>query len=92
MAKNTDNMGLEVKSKKMKRMDIVIFIVLTIGAVAMVFPLVYMVCASFMTKGQILSGHFSLIPNPLKTGTYKEVLFEILEEYYNEKSNINETA
>ena len=57
-------------------MDIVIFIVLTIGAVAMVFPLVYMVCASFMTKGQILSGHFSLIPNPLKTGTYAEVLFD----------------
>ena len=63
MAKNTDGMDSGVKSKKEKRMDIVIFIVLTIGAVAMVFPLVYMVCASFMTKGQILSGLFSLIPN-----------------------------
>ena len=49
MAKNTDGMDSGVKSKKEKRMDIVIFIALSIGAVAMVFPLVYMVCASFMT-------------------------------------------
>ena len=76
MAKNKDYIDYGVKSKKEKRLDIVIFIVLAIGAVAMVFPLVYMLCASFMTKGQILSGHFSLIPNPLKTGTYAEVLFD----------------
>ena len=76
MDKKTEVLGLGVKSKKEKRMDILIFIVLAIGAVVMVFPLIYMVCASFMTKGQILSGHFSLIPNPLKTGTYKEVLFD----------------
>ena len=56
MAKNKDYTDYGVKSKKEKRLDIVIFIVLAIGAVAMVFPLVYMLCASFMTKGQILSG------------------------------------
>lgn len=76
MAGNKDFQTSEVKSKREKRIDVIVFILLTLGAVAMVFPLVYMVCASFMTKGQILSGHFSLIPNPLKSGTYKEVIFE----------------
>lgn len=76
MAKNTDVMDSGVKSKREKRFDVVIFIALALGAVIMVFPLIYMVCASFMTKGQILSGHFNLIPNPVKTGTYAEVLFE----------------
>ena len=64
-----------VKSAKEKRTDTIVVILLSLGAILMVFPLVYMVCASFMTKGQILSGNFSLIPDPFKAGTYNEVIF-----------------
>lgn len=76
MAGKNDYAVSAVKTKKEKRIDKLVFVLLSIGAVAMVFPLIYMVCASFMTKGQILSGRFSLIPNPIKTGTYREVIFE----------------
>lgn len=62
------------KSKKTKIVDTIIFILLLIGAVAMVFPLVYMFFSSFMTKNQILSANFSLIPDPWKFGKYTEVL------------------
>lgn len=40
----------------------------------MVFPLIYMLLSSFMTKNQILSANFSIIPNPWKFGKYAEVL------------------
>lgn len=76
MAKDRDLISSEVKTKKEKRIDVIVFIALALGAIIMVFPLIYMVAASFMTKGQILSGKFSLIPNPFKSGTYKEVLFD----------------
>ena len=56
MAKDKDLATSPVKTKKEKRIDIIVFVLLSIGAVAMVFPLVYMVGASLMTKGQILSG------------------------------------
>lgn len=62
------------KIKKSKIIDVAVFVLLSIGAIAMIFPLVYMICASFMTKGQILSASFSLIPNPVKMGMYEEVL------------------
>ena len=62
------------KSKKTKIVDTIIFILLLIGAVAMVFPLVYMFFSSFMTKNQILSANFLLIPDPWKFGKYTEVL------------------
>ena len=74
MAKDKDNVTKAVKSKSEKRIDVIVFILLCIGAVCMVFPLVYMICASFMTKNQILSAEFSIIPNPIKTGKYAEVL------------------
>ena len=45
-----------------------------LGAVIMVFPLIYMVLSSFMTKNQILSANFSLIPDPWRFGKYSEVL------------------
>lgn len=54
--------------------NIVIFILLAIGAVIMVFPLIYMVATSFMTKNQILSGHLSIMPDPILIGKYSEVL------------------
>lgn len=76
MAKDRDLATSEVKTKKDKTIDVVVFILLSIGAIAMVFPLVYMVCASFMTKGQILSGEFNLIPDPFKAGTYHDVIFK----------------
>ena len=64
------------KTKKTKIVDGIVFLLLTLGAIAMVFPLVYMVLSSFMTKGQILSADFSIIPNPWKFGKYAEVLFD----------------
>lgn len=73
MAKG-DERSSEIKSAKSKRLDIIIFIALALGAVIMVFPLVYMVLSSFMTKNQILSANFSIIPNPWKFGKYSEVL------------------
>lgn len=59
---------------KEQRINVIVFILLCLGAVVMVFPLVYMIFASFMTKNQILSAKFSLIPNPWKFGKYSEVL------------------
>ena len=44
-----------IKSAKEKRIDTIVFVLLCIGAITMVFPLIYMICASFMTKNQILS-------------------------------------
>ena len=73
MAKNTERTA-EVKSKKAKTIDVIVFIALALGAVIMVFPLIYMVLSSFMTKNQILSANFSLIPDPWRFGKYSEVL------------------
>lgn len=73
MGNNKDNESSGVKTKESKIVDIIVFIILCIGAIAMVFPLIYMVLASFMTKNQILSGNFSIIPNPWQFGKYTEV-------------------
>ena len=37
------------KTKKTKIVDGIVFLLLTLGAIAMVFPQVYMVLSSFMT-------------------------------------------
>lgn len=66
--------NVPTQKKKMAPVDIVLFILLLLGAIIMVFPLVYMVACSFMTKNQILSAEFSVIPNPWKFGMYSEVL------------------
>ncbi|MFR8171686.1 MAG: carbohydrate ABC transporter permease [Marvinbryantia sp.] len=73
MAKNDEKASGGMTSKE-RRTNVIVFILLCLGAVAMVFPLVYMIFASFMTKNQILSANFSLIPNPWKFGKYSEVL------------------
>ena len=69
--KNPDH---SVKSTKEKAGNVIIFILLAIGAVAMVFPLIYMVATSFMTKNQILSGSLTIFPDPILLGKYSEVL------------------
>lgn len=51
-----------------------IFLLLILGAVCMIFPLIYMIATSFMTKNQILSGSLTLIPHPVVWGKYAEVL------------------
>lgn len=63
-----------VKTKEEKRVDTIVVILLLIGAVVMVFPLIYMLLSSFMTKNQILSAEFSIIPDPWKFDKYPEVL------------------
>lgn len=64
----------EVRSKKQRITDRIIYVALVLGAVVMIFPLIYMVLSSFMTKNQILSANFTIIPNPWKWGKYSEVL------------------
>lgn len=73
MAKNDEKSSSGMTAKE-QRINIIVFILLCLGAVVMVFPLIYMIFASFMTKNQILSAKFSLIPNPWKFGKYSEVL------------------
>ena len=63
----------EIKSTKTKVIDAIVLILLIIGAICMIFPLIYMVLSSFMTKNQILSANFSIIPDPWKFGKYVEV-------------------
>ena len=65
---NLDEKSSEVKSTKTKVVDTVVFVLLLLGAIVMVFPLVYMVLSSFMTKNQILSADFSIIPDPWRFG------------------------
>lgn len=72
MAKS-DERSSEIKSKRSKAVDVIVFTVLAVGAICMVFPLIYMVLSSFMTKNQILSASFSVIPDPWKFGKYTEV-------------------
>ncbi|MBP5304627.1 MAG: carbohydrate ABC transporter permease [Lachnospiraceae bacterium] len=69
-----DIVASAVVSPKEKTINIVVFILLCFGAVVMVFPLIYMVMTSFMTKNQILSGSLKVIPNPWVFGKYGEVL------------------
>jgi len=75
MAKiDKDNMNSAVVSEKDKKIDKIVFVALCLGAVIMVFPLIYMVMTSFMTKNQILSGQLKLFPDPWVFGKYAEVL------------------
>ena len=75
MAKNSkDIVSSEVVSKKDKIFNGIVLVLLCLGAVVMVFPLIYMVATSFMTKNQILSGQLSIIPDPWMFGKYAEVL------------------
>ena len=57
-----------------KVINIVVLILLSLGAIVMVFPLIYMVATSFMTKNQFMSGTLTLWPNPWVTSKYAEVL------------------
>ncbi len=60
-------------SSRMTIGEIFIFLFLIFGALCMVFPLIYMVATSFMTKNQILSGSLTIIPSPVVWGKYAEV-------------------
>ena len=61
-------------SQGKKIVNTLIFILLACGALIMVFPLIYMVATSFMTKNQILSGKLSIFPDPILIGKYSQVL------------------
>ncbi len=67
-------MNSKTQNDREKLINVIVTILLCLGAIVMVFPLVYMVLSSFMTKNQILSANFSIIPNPWKFGKYAEVL------------------
>ena len=63
-----------VTTTREKVFNIIIFIVLLAFAFTMVFPLIYMVATSFMTKNQILSGSLTIFPDPILIGKYGQVL------------------
>ena len=69
-----DYMSDRVTSPREKTFNIIIFILLFLFAITMVFPLIYMVATSFMTKNQILSGTLTIIPDPILIGKYGEVM------------------
>ncbi|MCR5674740.1 MAG: carbohydrate ABC transporter permease [Lachnospiraceae bacterium] len=69
-----DYQSSTVRSPKERAADIIIFIVLALFAITMVFPLIYMVATSFMTKNQILSGKLTIFPDPILIGKYSEVM------------------
>lgn len=71
---NKDYQTDRVLSSKEKFWNIVIFILLALFAFTMVFPLIYMVATSFMTKNQILSGSLTIFPDPILLGKYSQVL------------------
>ncbi len=72
--KDRDYANSGIKSKKEKYINIIVFILLALGAVTMVFPFFYMVMTSFMTKNQYLSAELKVIPDPWVWGKYSEVL------------------
>lgn len=63
-----------VVSGKEKTFNIIVLILLAVGALSMVFPFFYMVMTSFMTKNQYLSAKLTVIPSPWVFGKYAEVL------------------
>lgn len=71
---NKDYMSSRVISPKEKALNVFILIMLFMVAVFMVFPLIYMVATSFMTKNQILSGSLTLFPDPILIGKYSQVM------------------
>ena len=64
----------KVTSSSEKVFTGIVLVILLLLAVVMVFPLIYMVATSFMTKNQILSGTLSIFPDPILIGKYREVL------------------
>lgn len=72
--KNKDQLSSGITSRKEKTINIIVFILLSLGAVVMIFPFFYMVMTSFMTKNQYLSGQLRVIPDPWVWGKYSEVM------------------
>ncbi len=62
--KSKDLVSSGITSKKEKTINIIVFILLALGAVTMVFPFFYMVTTSCMYKKQYLSGQLRVIPVP----------------------------
>ena len=66
MSSKKDLASSRLVSKKEKIFNWIIFVLLLLGAVVMVFPLIYMIATSFMTKNQILSGTLTILPDPTR--------------------------
>ena len=73
MSRQKDYASSALVTKKEKTINAIVFILLCLGAVVMVFPLIYMIATSFMTKNQILSGTLTLFPDPILIGKYSEL-------------------
>lgn len=72
--KNKDQLSSGITSRKEKTINIIVLVLLSLGAVVMIFPFFYMIMTSFMTKNQYLSGQLRVIPDPWVWGKYSEVM------------------
>lgn len=62
------------KSRRKLAADIIVFVILLIGAVAMLLPFAWMLSTSFKTRGQIFKMPPAWIPDPIVWTKYSEVL------------------
>ena len=82
MAKNKSNGSTgEVLSTKAKVANVIITVLLFLGAIVMVFPLIYMILMSLMTIRETISTTFVLIPEEWQWHNYVDIFSD--SQFYN---------
>lgn len=82
MAKNKSNGSTgEVLSTKAKVANVIITVLLFLGAIVMVFPLIYMILMSLMTIRETISTTFVLIPEEWQWNNYVDIFSD--SQFYN---------
>ena len=82
MAKNKSNGSTgEVLSTKAKVANVIITVLLFLGAIVMVFPLIYMILMSLMTIRETISTTFVLIPEEWQWHNYVDIFSD--SHFYN---------
>ena len=82
MAKNKSNGSTgEVLSTKAKVANVIITVLLFLGAIIMVFPLIYMILMSLMTIRETISTTFVLIPEEWQWHNYVDIFSD--SQFYN---------
>lgn len=82
MAKNKSNGSTgEVLSTKTKVANVIIMVLLFLGAIVMVFPLIYMILMSLMTIRETISTTFVLIPEEWQWNNYVDIFSD--SQFYN---------
>lgn len=82
VAKNKSNGSTgEVLSTKTKVANVIIMVLLFLGAIVMVFPLIYMILMSLMTIRETISTTFVLIPEEWQWNNYVDIFSD--SQFYN---------